>query len=85
MSLCTGRSQKYQEVGLKMTTSKSLVMAFQDLVWLLIVLLIFVTTIAAAALASRPGLAFFDRSSRGIFDKKAPIHVRNCTDSTSSE
>ncbi len=42
-----------------MTTFKSLVMAFQDLVWLLIVLLIFVTTIVAAALASRPGFSLF--------------------------
>jgi hypothetical protein len=59
MSLNTGRSQKYQEVGVEMTTAKSLVMACQDLVWLLIVLVICATTIAAAALASRPGLNLF--------------------------
>jgi hypothetical protein len=59
MSLCTGRSQKYQEVGVEMTTSKALVMAFQDLVWLLVVLLICATTIAASSLVSRPGFSLF--------------------------
>jgi hypothetical protein len=60
MSLNTAESQNHREAGVEVTAnSKSVVTAFQDVLWLLIVLLICATTIAASSLVSRPGFNYF--------------------------
>jgi len=67
MSFNTGKPQDQLEVGVEMTNMKSIIVAFEEIGWLLVILLICAATVAASSILSRPRFRHFRQIAATIF------------------